>query len=120
MAEQTMILRDAARRVALAKDPKARGIQSTALFDLLRVGKLLAGFYILEGSAWVEIPIGYWESLALEKFRKITRDSIVMTRSLEVSGYEAINFQTKSQRSFATKFKPIFAMPSLPYPKYRR
>lgn len=75
MAEETTILRDAARRVALAKDSKARGIQSTALFDLLRAGKLRAGFYILEGSAWVEIPIGYWESLALEKFRSITRDS---------------------------------------------
>jgi hypothetical protein len=75
MSEETTTLRDAARRLARAKNPKGKGIQSTALFDLLRAGKLRAGFYILEGSAWVEVPIGYWEALAVGQFRRIARET---------------------------------------------
>jgi hypothetical protein len=74
MIGETTTLRDSARRLARAKNPKAKGIQSTALFNLLRAGKLRAGFYMLEGSAWVEIPINYWEGLALKRFGKIARN----------------------------------------------
>ena len=73
MAEETTTLRDAARRLARAKNPKAKGIQSAELFSVLRAGNLRAGFFILEGSVWVEIPISHWESLAREKFAGIGR-----------------------------------------------
>src|ERR1700674_4752772 len=75
VTEETMTLRDAARRFARAKNPKAKGIQASELFSLLRAGKLRAGFYILGGTAWIEIPISHWEGLKIEKFRKIGRES---------------------------------------------
>lgn len=50
MPEETMTLRDAARRFRLArlKNPKAKGIASSELLGLLRSGELKAGFYNLE------------------------------------------------------------------------
>src|SRR5271170_6566483 len=75
VTEETITLRDAARRFARAKNPKAQGIQASELFSLLRAGELRAGFYILGGTAWIGIPISYWEGLKIEKFRKIARNS---------------------------------------------
>ncbi len=61
MPEETMTLRDAARRFRLArlKNPKAKGIASSELLGLLRSGELKAGFYILNGTAWIEIPVAH-------------------------------------------------------------
>jgi hypothetical protein len=75
VTEETMTLRDVARRFARARNPKAKGIQASELFSLLRAGELRAGFYILGGTAWIDIPIGYWEGIKIEKYRKIVRDS---------------------------------------------
>ena len=118
MIGETTTLRDAARRLARAKNPKAKGIQSTALFNLLRAGKLRAGFYMLEGSAWVEIPINYWEGLALKRFGKIARTRTI--RNPEAPDCEAINFQIKLQRSLATEFKPVPAIPAPLWPRFRQ
>jgi hypothetical protein len=69
MPEQTMPLRDAAQSLARAKNPKAKGIQSSKLLSLLKSGELKAGFYILGGSIWIEIPLAYWETIGVDKFR---------------------------------------------------
>jgi hypothetical protein len=69
MPEQTMTLRDAAQSLARAKNPKARGIQSSKLLNLLKSGELKAGLYILGGSIWIEIPLAHWEALGTDEFR---------------------------------------------------
>jgi hypothetical protein len=69
MPEQTMTLRNAAQSLAHAKNPKAREIQSSKLLNLLKSGELKAGFYILGGSMWVEIPLAHWETVGADKFR---------------------------------------------------
>jgi hypothetical protein len=68
MPEQTMTLRDAAQSLARAKNPKAKGIQSSKLLNLLKSGELKAGFYILSGSMWIEIPLAHWETIGTDKF----------------------------------------------------
>jgi hypothetical protein len=69
MPEQTMTLRDAAQSLARAKNPKAKGIQSSKLLSLLKSGELKAGFYILGGSMWIEIPLAHWETIGVDKLR---------------------------------------------------
>jgi hypothetical protein len=73
MPEETMILRDAARRLARARNQKAKGIESSKLLSLLRSGELKAGFYILGGAVWIEIPLTYWLGIGSSKFRRIGR-----------------------------------------------
>ena len=75
MPDETMTLREIARRLALIKNPKATGIDVNGLHSLLRSGELRAGFYILEGTVWIDIPISHWEATASNKIRqKITRN----------------------------------------------
>ena len=75
MAEETMTLREVARRLALIKNPKARGVDVNKLHGLLRSGELAAGFYALNGTVWIDIPMGHWETTASNKLReKIVRD----------------------------------------------
>ena len=69
MPEQTMTLRDAAQSLAHAKNPKAKGIQSSKLLNLLKSGELKTGFFILGGSIWIEIPLAHWETIGADKFR---------------------------------------------------
>ena len=73
MPEETMTLRDAARRLARIRNPKGRGIESSKLLGLLRSGELKAGFYILDGKAWIEIPLTHWATTPGNKFRRIGR-----------------------------------------------
>src|SRR5437588_7771533 len=73
MPEETMTLRDAARRLARLKNPKAKGIASSEWLSLLRSGELKAGFYILNGTAWIEIPVAHWERTGSNKFRSLGR-----------------------------------------------
>jgi hypothetical protein len=75
MPEETMILRDAALRLARArtKNPKTNRIQSSKLLSVLRSGDLKAGFYILGGTVWIEIPLAYWHGIDSSKFRRISR-----------------------------------------------
>jgi len=74
MSEQTMTLRDAAQSLARAKNPKATGIQSSKLLNVLRSGNLKAGFYFLNGTAWIEIPLRHWHDIGSDKFRRIGRN----------------------------------------------
>jgi hypothetical protein len=69
MTDLTLTLRDAARRLARAKNPKARGTQAAELLGVLRSGELQAGFYILSGTIWVDAPVTYWEAIDSAKFR---------------------------------------------------
>jgi hypothetical protein len=73
MPEQTMVLREVARQLALSKNKKAKGIDSAALRGLLRAGELQAGFYILDGAAWIDIPVDYWLKTDAPRMSKITR-----------------------------------------------
>jgi hypothetical protein len=73
MPEETMILRDAALRLARTRDPKTNRIQSSKLFSALQSGELQAGFYILGGTEWIEIPVTYWLGIDSSKFRRIAR-----------------------------------------------
>ncbi len=74
MSEGTLTLRDAARRLARLRNPKAKGIASSELLSLLRSGELKAGFYILNGTAWIEIPLAHWERTGSNKLRSIGRN----------------------------------------------
>jgi hypothetical protein len=73
MPEETITLRDAAERLARIRRPKGKGIESSRLFSLLRSGELKAGFYILVGTVWIEIPLTYWHGIDSSKFRRIAR-----------------------------------------------
>ena len=73
MPEETMILRDAAQRLARTRNPKTNRIQSSKLLSVLRSGDLKAGFYILGGTVWIEIPETYWLGINSSKFRRIAR-----------------------------------------------
>jgi hypothetical protein len=73
MPEETITLRDAAQRLARTRRPKGRGIESSRLLSLLRSGELKAGFYILGGTVWIEIPLTHWHGISSSKFRRIAR-----------------------------------------------
>jgi hypothetical protein len=73
MPEETMILRDAALRLVRTRNPKTNRIQSSKLLSVLRSGDLKAGFYILDGTVWIEIPVTYWLGINSIKFRRIAR-----------------------------------------------
>ena len=70
MPEETMTLREVARRLALIKNAKARGVDVQKLHGLLRSGELAAGFYAMNGTVWIDIPMGHWETTASNKLRK--------------------------------------------------
>jgi hypothetical protein len=67
--EEAITLREAARRLARIANPKGRTIQSSKLLNVLRSGELKAGFYFLDGTAWIEIPDAYWRGINSNKFR---------------------------------------------------
>lgn len=69
MAEETITLREAARRLARISNPKGTTIQSSKLLSVLRSGELKTGFYFLDGTAWIEIPDAYWGRINSNKFR---------------------------------------------------
>jgi hypothetical protein len=71
MPEETITLRDAARRLTLAKDPKAKKFAERDLLGLLRSGELKAGFYILSGTVWIDVPLAHWEKTGGDKFRAL-------------------------------------------------
>lgn len=73
MAEETMILREVARRLAIIKNAKATGVDVDKLHSLLRLGELLAGFYLMGGTVWIDVPVAHWEVISSAKMRKITR-----------------------------------------------
>ena len=73
MPEETMVLRNAALRLARTGAPKTNRIQSSKLFSALQSGELKAGFYILGGTEWIEIPVRYWLEINSSKFRRIAR-----------------------------------------------
>jgi hypothetical protein len=73
MPEETITLREAAQRLARIRRPRGRGIESSRLFSLLRSGEFRAGFYILGGTTWIEIPLTYWHGIDSRKFRRIAR-----------------------------------------------
>jgi hypothetical protein len=69
MPEETITLRDASRRLARIRKPKAKGIESSRLLSLLRSGELTAGFYFWRGTVWVGIPLAHWQGIDSNKFR---------------------------------------------------
>jgi hypothetical protein len=71
MTEETLVLRDAARRLARIKNPEATKIEASELLGLLRSGALKAGFYFLNGKSWIEIPLTHWEATGSNSFRRI-------------------------------------------------
>jgi hypothetical protein len=64
-----MGLREVARNLALIKNPKAKGINSPELCRLLRAEELRAGFYIGK-TIWIDIPMGYWQTVDTAKIKK--------------------------------------------------
>jgi hypothetical protein len=74
VTDETITLREAASRLARIRNPKGTGIESSKLLNVLRSGHLNAGFYFLDGTAWIEIPLSYWRSIGGEKFRQIARN----------------------------------------------
>ena len=73
MPEETIALRDAARQLTFAKNPKARRSAERDLLGVLRSGALKAGFYILEGTTWIEIPLAHWETTDGNRLRSLHR-----------------------------------------------
>jgi hypothetical protein len=71
MPEETITLREAARRLARIRRPKGKGIESSKLLNVLRSGELKAGYYIMGGALWIEIPLMYWQAISSDRFRRI-------------------------------------------------
>jgi hypothetical protein len=69
MPEETITLRESARRLARTRNPKGTNIESGKLLNALRSGDLNAGFYFLDGTTWMEIPYAYWRGINSNKFR---------------------------------------------------
>jgi hypothetical protein len=69
MPEETITLREAARRLARIRKPKGKGIESSRLLSLLRSGELKAGCYFFRGTVWIEIPLAHWQGIDANKFR---------------------------------------------------
>jgi hypothetical protein len=68
MPEETITLRESARRLARIRSPKGTKIESGKLLNVLRSGELKAGFYLLDGTVWIEIPDAYWRGINTNKF----------------------------------------------------
>jgi hypothetical protein len=69
VTEETISLREAARRMARIRNPKGSGIESGRLLSLLRSGELKAGFYFLGGTVWIAIALAHWQEIDSNKFR---------------------------------------------------
>jgi len=69
MLEETIKLREAARRLARIRNPKGNNIESSRLLGVMQSGDLKAGFYVMDGMQWIEIPSNYWRDIDSRKFR---------------------------------------------------
>ena len=75
MTDTPVTLREAARRISRAKNPKSTGTHAAGLLEMLRSGDLRAGIHFLNATEWIEIPLAYWHKTTSDALEKIKHSS---------------------------------------------